>query len=191
MRAPAAITQAFVQRDRGALRVAQVQVQHDEPELARQRLELGDDRMADAAPARPRRDKSGRDGAGESLRLVVARRPRQLHRAGDDAVEPSDDNLPFRYQQHALPVILQHLTRRHLDPAETAAFDDGALGCLAQIVEIGAGILRQALDGDAPGRPDCRVLMDALIDASWTPPHGRHRRKFAISRSPAIWLFSG
>ena len=193
MRAPAAIAEAFVEPDRGALRVAQIEVQHDQPQFARQHLDLGDDCVTDAAAARPRRDKSGGDGAGESLRLVVARRARKLHRAGDDAVEPADDELSLRDQQYALPVILQHLTRRHLDPAETAAFEDRALGRLAQIVEIGAGILRQALDGDAPGRPETAdVLWSSLMDAvygrpSWTPskkvrdqPQSRHLALFRM-----------
>src|SRR4051812_6897183 len=93
VRTPAAIAETFVEPDRGALRVAQIEVQHDQPQLARQRLDFAYDRMTDAAPARPRRDKSRGHGAGERLRLVVARRPRELHRPGDDAVEPSDDDL--------------------------------------------------------------------------------------------------
>src|SRR4051794_3991933 len=117
VRAPAAIAEALVEPDRGALRVAQIQVQHDQTQLARQHLDLGDNGVADAAAARPRRDKSGGDGAGESLRLVAARRPRELHRSGDDAVEPPGDELSLGDQQYALPVVLQHLPRRHLDPA--------------------------------------------------------------------------
>ena len=103
----------------------------------------------------------------------------ELRRAGDDAVEPADDEPALGDQQHALPVILQHLPRRRLEPAETAALGDGALGRLAQIVEIGAGILGQALDRDA--LPDS--LRISLMDAS--------AESCAISRSPAIWLFSG
>src|SRR5689334_2001678 len=59
VRAPAVVPEAFVEPDRGALRVAQVEVQHNQIQLARQRLDLGDDRVADAAPARPGRNKGG------------------------------------------------------------------------------------------------------------------------------------
>ena len=41
--APAAIAEALVEPDRGALRVAQIEVEHDQPELARQTLDLADD----------------------------------------------------------------------------------------------------------------------------------------------------
>src|SRR5579862_413623 len=179
--APTQVAKALVEPDRGALRIAQVEIEHDEAEFAAQPLDLRDDPPGDAAAARPGRDKGGRDGAGEGLRLVVARRPRQLHRAGDDPVEPADHQPPLRHQQHAFPIILQYLARRHLEPAKAAAFLDRALGRLAQIVEIGAGILRQVLDRDLAGRPGYASLA----------AHGRHARKLAISRSPAIWLFSG
>src|SRR5947207_5511379 len=81
--APAPVPQAFVETDRGALRSAQVEVEHGEPKFAREALDLADDAAADAAAARPGRDKGAGHGAGEGLRLVVARRPRQLRRAGD------------------------------------------------------------------------------------------------------------
>src|SRR5205823_3703953 len=103
------------------------------------------------------------------------------HRAGDDAVQAADDKTPLGHQEHALPVIFQHLAGRRREPAKPAALDDRALGRLAQIVEIAAGILREAADRDPPGRS-----ADAAALA-----HGRHSRKLAISRSPAIWLFSG
>ena len=95
VRTPAAIAETFVEPDRGALRVAQIEVQNDKPQLARQRLDFANDRVADAAPARPGGHESAGDGAGEGLCLVVARRPRELHRPGDDAVESPDDELPL------------------------------------------------------------------------------------------------
>src|SRR4051794_25638497 len=90
MRAPAAVAKAPVKADRGALAVAQIEVQHDQLKLAGERLEFSDDTLADAAAAGPGRHKKAADGTGEGLRFVVAGGPRQLHRAGDDPVEPAD-----------------------------------------------------------------------------------------------------
>ena len=102
---------------------------------------------------------------------------RELRRAGDDPVEPADDEPPLGHQQHALPVILQHLARRRLEPAEAAALDDRRLGRLAEIVEIGAGALRQPLDRDL-GRRRFRSLMAATAE-NWrsgaAPPPGSSR----------------
>ncbi len=98
-----------------------------------------------------------------------------MPQASDDPVEPADDKAALGHQKHTLPVIFQHLARRHLEPAKAAALQNRAFGRLAQIVEIGTGILGEALDREPSGRSG----------------HGRHRRKLAISRSPAIWLFSG
>ena len=170
--APAPVAQRLVKMDRRPLGVAQVEIEDQEAELAGQLLDLADDAAADPVAARPGRDKGAGHGAGHRLRLIVARRARQLGRAADHAVEPADDEASLRDQEHALPVIFQHLARRRLEPAETAALDDGALGRLAKIVEIGAGISGQALDFD---------LAEHLRFA-----HGRHRKKLAIRRSPAI-----
>src|SRR5437868_5442694 len=112
--APAAVAKRLIEMDRRALGVAQVEIEHEQPEFARQLLDFADDAAADAVAARPRRDKSARDGAGHRLRLVVARRPRQLRRTADDAIETADDEAALRYEQHALPVILQELARRRL-----------------------------------------------------------------------------
>src|SRR4051794_35690939 len=84
MGAPAPVAETFVKPDRGTLGVAQIEVENDQPELAGEPFELDYDAAADAAAARPGRDKGAGDGTGESLRLVVARRARQLRRAGDD-----------------------------------------------------------------------------------------------------------
>src|SRR6185437_1663961 len=127
--------------------------------------------------ARPGRDKGGGQRAGEGLGLVVARRAGKLHRSRDDLVEPPDDEPLLRDQQHAFPVGFENVARRRLEPAEPAAFADRALGRVAQIVEIGAGVFGQQLDPDI-------ALGDPLA-------HGRHPRKLAIRRSPAAWLFSG
>src|SRR6266704_3082760 len=92
---PALVAEAFVEPDRGALGVAQVEVEDRETELAGQPLEIDEDAAPDPAAARPGRDEEGADRAGEGLRLVVARRARQLHRAGDNPVEPADDEAPL------------------------------------------------------------------------------------------------
>ena len=112
--APAAVAERLIEMGRRALGIAQVEIEDEETELARQLLDFADDAATDAVAARPRRDKSARDGAGHRLRLVVARRPRQLRRTADDAVETADDEAALRYEQHALPVILQELARRRL-----------------------------------------------------------------------------
>src|ERR1700731_4846493 len=93
--APAAVAQRLVKMDRRPLGVAQIEIEDEDPELARQLLDLADDAAADAVAARPGRDKGAGHGAGHRLRLVVARRLRQLRRAADDAVEAADDEAPL------------------------------------------------------------------------------------------------
>ena len=176
--APAAIAEAFIKRNRRALGVAQIEVEHRQPQFAGKTLDLDDDAAAETVAARPGRDEGAGENPGEGLRLVVARRPAQLRRAGDDPVETADHEPALGHQEHALPVILQHLARRRLEPAEPAALGDGALGRLAQIVELVARIAGQPLDRDR--------RIGALPAA-----HGRHPRKLPIMRSPASWLFSG
>src|SRR5438270_12506910 len=177
VRAVAVVTQGLVKMDRRTLGVAQVEIEHQESLFARQLLDLQDDAAADPVTARPGRDKGAGHSAGHRLRLVVARRAGQLGRTADHSVEPADDEAALGDQQHALPVVLQQLARGRLEPAEAAALDNGAFGRLAEVVEIGAGIAGQALDPH---------LAEHLRLA-----HGRHRKKLAISRSPACWLFSG
>src|SRR5438105_2657892 len=86
MRAPAAVAQGLVEADRRPLGVAQVEIEHQQAELACQLLDLQDDAAADAVAARPGGDKGAGYGAGHRLRLVVARRARQLGRTTDHAV---------------------------------------------------------------------------------------------------------
>ena len=125
--------------------------------------------------ARPWRQKIAGKLGGKGLRLVVTRRRNELNRAAHGAVEPGDEELALGHQQHAVPVILQHLARRRLDPAEAAAVLDRGDRGLAQIFQIAAVEGLDPLDRGG-GR----------IGA-----HGRQRRKLAISRKPVAWLFSG
>src|SRR6516225_10817510 len=178
MGTPAYVTQAFIESDRSTLRIAQIEVQNGQTDLAGEDLDLQHDPAADTAAARPGRNERAGQGSAEGLRFVVPRRPADLCRAGDNAVETPGDEPALRNEQHAFPIILQHLPRWRLEPTKPAAFDDRVFGRLAEIVEIGAGI---------PGHPldrDCRAR--ALLLG-----HGHHRKKFPISRSPASWLFSG
>jgi hypothetical protein len=88
------------------------------------------------------------------LRLVVLGRPHQLGRAGDDAVEPPDEQQAVGNQHHPAPVGFHHRTVRRLQPAEPAAGLDAFLGGLAQILQIVAAKLPQPLDrGHAHGLP--------------------------------------
>ena len=137
VRAPAPVAQILVKPDRRALGIAKVEIEDRQADLPGELLDLAHDVAAKSAAARPRRDKGAGQGSGKGLRLVVARRPAQLRRAGDDAVEPADDEPALGDEQHALPIILEHLPRRRLQPAEPAAFGNGALGGLAEVVEIG------------------------------------------------------
>src|ERR1700744_3506959 len=84
MRAPTAVIQALIEADRRALRIAQVEVEDRDAELAREKLDLVHDAVAEPVPARPGCHKGAGQGAGKGLRLVVARRAAELRRAGDD-----------------------------------------------------------------------------------------------------------
>ena len=176
--APAAIAEALIEPDRRQLGVAQVEIENRQPQFPREPLDLAHDGPAQTVAARPGRHERAGHGAGKSLRLVVARGAAQLRRAGDDPVEAADHQPALGDQQHALPIIFEDLTRRRLEPAEPATLGNGALGRLAEIVEIVAGIAGKPLDRDRR-----RGVRPAA--------HGRHRRKLPISRSPACWLFSG
>src|SRR5271169_1075263 len=178
MGAPAYVPQTLVESDRGALGVAEIEVQNSQTDLAGEALDLQHDSATDTAAARPGRDERAGQGSGKGLRLVVARRPAELRRAGDNPVETPDHEPAVGNKQHALPIILQHLPWWGLEPTKPAAFGDCIFGRLAEIVEIGAGV---------PGHPFDR---DRRAGA-WLLGHGRHRKKFPISRSPASWLFSG
>src|SRR5271165_6997932 len=178
MRAPADVAQTLIQPDRCALRVAQIEVEDGESDLLGETLDLYHDLAAETAAARPGCHEGAGQGSGKGLCLVVARRPAELCRAGDHAIEAAGDEPALGDEQHAFPIALQHLPRWRLEPAEPAAFGDRALGRLAEIVEIGAGIAGHPLDRD-------RRTGNSPI------AHGRHRKKFPISRSPAAWLFSG
>src|SRR5437764_1021236 len=72
--APAAVAERLVKMDGGPLRVAQVEIEDEQAELARQLLNLADDAAADAVAARPGRGKGARHRSCPRLRLVVARR---------------------------------------------------------------------------------------------------------------------
>src|SRR5439155_18549721 len=99
MRAPAAVAEALVKMDRRPLGVAQIEIEHQQSELARQLLDLQHDAAADPVTARPGRDKGAGHRAGHRLRLVVARRARQLGRTADHPVEPADDEAALGHQQ--------------------------------------------------------------------------------------------
>src|SRR3546814_12976970 len=57
----------------------------------------------EAVATRPRGQEIGGEVAGESLRLVVARRFLDLTGAGDDAVQAGQEQHPLGDQQDALP----------------------------------------------------------------------------------------
>src|SRR5215472_16507628 len=175
--APASVAHVLVESDGGTLGIAEIEIEDRQAELPREALDLAHNPAAQSATARPGRDKGAGQGSGEGLRFIVARRPAQLRRAGNDAVEPADDEPALGDEQHALPIILEHLPRRRLQPAKPATLGNGALGGLAEIVEIRAGKLGQPIDRDCSG--------------SSHVAHGRQRKKFPINRSPDSWLFSG
>src|SRR5947207_12592041 len=62
--APTPIAQCFIEMDRGALRVAQIEIEYEHAKLARQLLDLGDDAAADAMASRPGRDERAGHRAG-------------------------------------------------------------------------------------------------------------------------------
>src|SRR5689334_8453574 len=109
VRAPAPVPKILVEPDRRALGFAQIEIEDREAEFPSELLDLADDAATEPAAARPWRDKGAGQGPGEGLRLVVARRPAQLRRSGDDAVEPADNEPALGNQQHAFPIIFQHL----------------------------------------------------------------------------------
>ena len=74
--APAPIAQPLVEADRGLLGVAQIEVEDGQPQFPAEPLDLQHDAAAEAVAARPRRHERAGQGAGEGLRLVVARRAR-------------------------------------------------------------------------------------------------------------------
>src|SRR5215471_6199480 len=175
--APPPVPQILIKADRRALGIAQVEIEDRQAEFPGETLDFAHYAAAETASARPGSDEGAGQGSRERLRLVVARCPAELRRAGDDTVEPADDEPALGNEQHALPVIFQYLPRRWPQPTKAAALSDGTLGSLAEIVEIGARELGQPIEGDGPG--------------SLQIVHGRQRRKFPINRSPASWLFSG
>src|SRR5580658_7524750 len=134
--APAAIPQTLIEADRSLLRVAQIEVEDGQPQFPAEPLNLQHDAAAEAVAAGPRRHERARQGTGEGLRFVVARGAAELRRAGHDPLQAADDEPALRYQQHALPIIFQDLTRRRLQPAESPTLGDSALGRLAKILEI-------------------------------------------------------
>ena len=73
---------------------------------------------------------------GKRLRLIVARRAHQDGGADDVAVQPGDEQLPLRHQQHPPEIGLQRAPAGRSDPAEAAAVDDGGVGRLAQRVQV-------------------------------------------------------
>src|SRR6202166_203496 len=135
---PARIAPGLVELDRRGLRVADVEVEDLDPKLPRRLLDGGDETAGEAVAARPRRNEGAHELCTEGLRLVVARLADELRRTADDAVEPPDEEQSPGHHQHTLPVLLQHLAERLLDPAVAAAFFDRGLGRLAEILEVGA-----------------------------------------------------
>src|SRR5271166_5137754 len=75
MGAPAYVAQTLVESDRGALGVAQIEVQNSQTDLAGEILDLQHDSAADTAAACPGCHERAGQGSGKDLRLVVARRP--------------------------------------------------------------------------------------------------------------------
>ena len=89
--APASVAHVLVESDSGTLSIAEIEIEDRQAELSREVLDLTHNPAAQAATTRPGRDKGAGQGSGEGLRFIVARRPAQLRRAGNDAVEPADD----------------------------------------------------------------------------------------------------
>src|ERR1700751_4248043 len=124
MGAPAYVTQAFIESDRCTLRIAQIEVQNGQSDLAGEVLDLQHDPAAATAAARPGRNERAGQGSAEGLRLVVARPPAELRGAGDNAVQTPGDEPALGNEQHAFPIILQPLPRWRLEPTKPAAFDN-------------------------------------------------------------------
>ena len=68
---------------------------------------------------------------------MVSRRLGKLCRGCNDVVESGHEELSFRHQKYALPVCLQDLPRRRLEPSESSSVQDGGLGGLANFVQVG------------------------------------------------------
>src|SRR5215468_10060221 len=99
MGAPAGVAQTLVEPDRGPLRVAKIEVENRQAEFMGKVLDFEHDSAADAATARPGCHKCTCHGAGEGLRLIIPRRPAELRRAGDDAVETTGNEPAVRNEQ--------------------------------------------------------------------------------------------
>src|SRR5262245_42490964 len=130
------ITQGLVELNRGALRLAHIQIDQPHPGRAGRRFGGFDDRPRQAMAAGPRGDKMGADLGDVGLGLVVAGGTDQLRGAGDGAVEAPDEELPVGDQHDPSPIGLHHVPRRRLQPAETAAGLDALFGRFAEILQI-------------------------------------------------------
>ena len=163
MGAPAAIAQALIERDCRALGVAQVEIEHGEPQFAGEPT-----RSPGRCRARGRRPRA--QGATKALVSVPANACASLLRGArlscaEPAMMPSRRPTTSRRSGTSStpsPIIFQHLARRRLQPAKPAALGDGALGRLAEIVEISAG-----KSGSAARQ---RSFAADSAHRSWMPP---------------------
>src|SRR5690606_26651296 len=87
--------------------------------------------------ARPGGDEAVLKRRCEALSLVVPRGLDELGGAAGDAVEPREKEFALRYEQDAAPVGFETVSRRRLQPTEAAAVENGHVGRLAQVVEVG------------------------------------------------------
>jgi len=71
-----------------------------------------------------------------TLGLVVARRAHQMRRAHHEAIQPGDEQLTLRHQQHAAEIGLERHQAGRVHPTEAAAVDDRRRGRLAQGVQV-------------------------------------------------------
>ncbi len=95
------------------------------------------------------------------------------------AVQPGDEQFAFRHQQHAAEMALQRGAALRLHPAEAAALDDGGVGRLGQVGEVGVGQSLDPLDHEVAGGLHGNGGVQ-----------GSHRMKLASIASPIGPLFS-
>src|SRR3546814_3565401 len=90
MLAPAPVVEPLVERDRGILALAHVEIEDREACGACRILDRDRQRPRQAVAARPGRHEGGRQGAGMGLCLVVAARLDELGGARDHAIRSEE-----------------------------------------------------------------------------------------------------
>ena len=79
---PTSISQVFIEIDRRALCITQIEIEDCKVKFPGEVLDFAHDAGAEPPPACPRRDKGAGQSSREGLRLIIARCPAQLRRAG-------------------------------------------------------------------------------------------------------------